>query len=211
MKKVSSRGAFLLMTASLLLPPAITAGDGVVALQTADPSCGNTISGVNYVDCGNGTVTDNRTGLVWLADASCLGLMGWDDAMATVAGLSDLGCGPAEPGCDCGLNDGSSPGEWRLASRKEWKAMVADAASAACSPTITTDWPSGPFSGTCWWEGCDDFGTCSFSDVQASFYWSASSVVTSPNLAWAVSLNTGDDLEVSKSGSYSVWPVRGGQ
>ena len=39
------------------------ASGGVVALQTADPSCPDD-SGDIYVDCGNGTVTDNRTGLV---------------------------------------------------------------------------------------------------------------------------------------------------
>jgi hypothetical protein len=47
------------------------AGDGVVALQTADPSCPDD-SGDRYVDCGNGTVTDNDTGLVWLKQANCL-------------------------------------------------------------------------------------------------------------------------------------------
>ena len=26
-----------------------------------------------YVDCGNGTVTDTVTGLIWLQDADCLG------------------------------------------------------------------------------------------------------------------------------------------
>ena len=34
------------------------------------------------VDCGNGTVTDNRTGLVWLADADCLAeAVSWQEAM----------------------------------------------------------------------------------------------------------------------------------
>jgi hypothetical protein len=53
------------------IPPTSLAGDGVVALQTADPSCPDD-SGKIYVDCGNGTVTDNRTGLVWLKNADCL-------------------------------------------------------------------------------------------------------------------------------------------
>ena len=47
------------------------AGDGVVALQTADPSCRGLPFQADYiyVGCGNGTVTDNRTGLVWLVNA----------------------------------------------------------------------------------------------------------------------------------------------
>ena len=51
-----------------------SAGDGVVALQTAAPTCPDD-SGDRYVDCDNGTVTDNETGLVWLANADCFG--GW--------------------------------------------------------------------------------------------------------------------------------------
>ncbi|MDH5423308.1 MAG: DUF1566 domain-containing protein, partial [Acidimicrobiia bacterium] len=103
-------------------------GDGVVALQTADASCRTTTTPPpRYVDCGNGTVTDNKTGLVWLKNANCIGRagagtgtpvgrVGWYTAMGFVAGLSDL---PATTGAnsqDCGLSDGSSPGEWRLPS-----------------------------------------------------------------------------------------------
>ena len=57
------------------------------------------------------TVTDNRTGLVWLENADCLGAVDWFTAKEVVAGLSDLqGSDPD----DCGLSDDSSPGEWRL-------------------------------------------------------------------------------------------------
>ena len=35
------------------------AGDGVVALQTAAASCADPTSTDRYIDCGNGTVTDN--------------------------------------------------------------------------------------------------------------------------------------------------------
>ena len=65
----------MLALGSLLLlscPVVVTAGDGIVALQTADPSCRNN-SDNTHIDCGNGTVTDNWTGLVWLKDANCLG------------------------------------------------------------------------------------------------------------------------------------------
>jgi hypothetical protein len=43
----------------------------VVALQTVVPSCADD-SANRCVDCGNGTVTNNDTGLVWLANADCL-------------------------------------------------------------------------------------------------------------------------------------------
>ena len=108
------------------------AGDGIVALQTADPSCRTTTTPPpRYVDCGNGTVTDNKTGLVWLKQANCIGAAGggtgvplgrvnWHTAMEFVAGLSDLRDDPL----DCGLSDGSSPGDWRLPSVTEWQEMM---------------------------------------------------------------------------------------
>jgi hypothetical protein len=59
----------------------------------------------------NGTVTDNLTGLIWLDDANCFGLLDWNNTLAKAADLSD-GC----PDCggtnmDCGLQDGSIPGQ----------------------------------------------------------------------------------------------------
>ena len=107
---------FLILVVPVALPLTSLAGDGVVALQTADPSCRDD-SGNIYVDCGNGTVTDNRTGLVWLKNANCFDQQTFHEAMDTILGFSDL---PASrnvlcPGgingtCDCDLSDSSSPG-----------------------------------------------------------------------------------------------------
>jgi len=184
------------------------AGDGVVALQTADASCADD-SGDRYVDCGNGTVTDNDTGLVWLADADCLdGTVDWFTAMEFVAGLSDKPATSAAAAHDCGLSDGSSPGEWRLPSVEEWEAMIADAVVLGCTfsgfggPSITDD--SGA---QCWQEGPGN----SFSGVVSSFYWSASTFVILPTYAWVVNLLGGGVSLGSKSSFFYVWPVRGGQ
>src|SRR5437016_1537761 len=57
-----------------------------------------------YADCGNGTVTDTVTGLIWLKQSDCLPAASWEDAQKAVAGLKDG---------DCKLKDGSSPGDWR--------------------------------------------------------------------------------------------------
>ena len=117
-----------LLCCLLLGVSGVWAGDGVVALQTAGTSCADG-SGNRYVDCGNGTVTDNETGLVWLANADCLGSVDWLTASEFVAGLSDKPEGSIAAAHDCGLSDGSSPGEWRLPSMEEWEAMVAEAES----------------------------------------------------------------------------------
>lgn len=183
------------------------AGDGVVALQTAAASCADPTSTDRYIDCGNGTVTDNDTGLVWLANANCLnGFFDWFTAMEFVAGLSDKPMGSAAAAHDCGLSDGSSPGEWRLPSVEEWEAMVADADGLGCSPAITND-----AGDDCWDAACVTEGACSFSGVVSSFYWSASTDVNTPTSAWVVGLLNGSVFGGIKTANIYVWPVRGGQ
>lgn len=194
------------------------AADGVVAVQTAAPSCGDD-SNNTYVPCGNGTITDNRTGLVWLRDADCLGTEDWLSAMAFAAGLSDLPGTSMAASDDCGLSDGSSPGDWRLPSLAEWEAMIADADGGPgelnCNPAITNNegtscWLANPLH--CVVAG----GTCSFKNVQQSFYWSSTTSTDTNNMAWQV-LTFDDSAEhatlgkSAKTSSLRVWPVRDGQ
>ena len=58
-----------------------------------------------FTDNGDGTITDNLTGLVWLAQADCLGKIEWLAALAAANALADG---------QCGLTDGSVAGDWRL-------------------------------------------------------------------------------------------------
>ena len=186
------------------------AGGGAVRLQTSDVSCGD--GGTDfYIDCGNGTVTDNRSGLVWLADADCFGELDWNEAMAIVGGLGDVpahACGAMEPDeCDCGLSDGSSPGEWRLPSMAEWKAMMSTGwDSDQCGVAIANDVGNG-----CWSQACVDAGTCSFFDVQVSGYWSSSAYYGDPVYAWRGELGSGLTDMLARESAGHVWPVRGGQ
>lgn len=211
---------------------AALAGDGMVALQTAAASCADD-SGDRYVDCGNGTVTDNETGLVWLANANCLGMcnlsglpcavnadcpvgqicspvaVDWHTARDFVAGLSDKPPGSSAANQDCGLADGSSPGEWRLPSVEEWEAMVehADDVLGCALLMITND-----AGDDCWDPACVTAGACSFHGVQPARYWSSTTFVSWPeSAAWFVSLEYGYvQVNIKTNDSY-VWPVRGGQ
>lgn len=199
-----------IVLACLASSGALSAGEGVVALQSAAPSCAVIGQDAIYEPCDNGTVTDIRTGLVWLANANCFGELDWHEATAVVQSLSDIDddlctdaqLTPAE--CDCGLSDGSSPGEWRLPSPNEWKAMVADGDASACSPAITND-----FGTACWSEACVGAGLCSFSDVR-TFYWSANS--HSPGYAWIALARHPVIIDAAfKDDTAFVWPVRSGQ
>ena len=68
-----------------------------------------------FTDNGNGTITDNLTGLIWLKNANCFGMRTWNDALSDANGLKDGACG---------LSDGSDSGDWRLPSRFELESLL---------------------------------------------------------------------------------------
>jgi serine/threonine protein kinase len=140
-----------------------------------------------YIDNGNGTVTDNRTGLIWLKNANCFDRQNWEKAMQSAAQLADG---------QCGLSDGSKTGDWRLPTKEEWEAMIDKKYRPALSNAVGTDK----------WKESD-----AFSGVQTSFYWSSTSGADDSTNAWYVRLVYGlVDAGVKSSTNY-VWPVRGGQ
>ena len=82
-----------------------------------------------FTDNGDGTVTDNLTGLIWLKDANCFGQVTWDNALSDSNGLASG---------SCGLSDGSNSGDWRLPNYKELFSLV-DASNYA--PALPTGHP----------------------------------------------------------------------
>ncbi len=89
---------------------------------------------------------------------------------------------------ECGLTDGSSEGDWRLPNVKELQSLID---FGNYDPAL----PSGhPFSG-----------------VRSNYCWSSTTFADCPDFAWSVNLNNGAVSFGNKSGSFYVWPVRGGQ
>ena len=82
--------------------------DGALQAGVAWPS-------PRYVDNGDGTVTDNLTGLIWLQNANCFGTTTWDNALAASDSLAN--------GL-CGLTDSSLTGDWRLPNARELTSLV---------------------------------------------------------------------------------------
>jgi hypothetical protein len=68
-----------------------------------------------FTDNGNGTVTDNMTGLIWLKDANRFGTKSWATALSECNTLADDGVD---------LTDGSSAGDWRLPNVKELISLI---------------------------------------------------------------------------------------
>jgi hypothetical protein len=142
-----------------------------------------------FTDNGDGTVTDNLTGLIWLKNANCFGIRTWAEALADANGL---GAGY------CGLVDGSSAGDWRLPNVRELHSLVHHSVYAPAVPNAA---------GTGKWTAGDPF-TAVLSDL----YWSSSTYAGNPDYAWAVGLYGGDVGYYYKTGATGfVWPVRGGQ
>jgi len=198
---------FLVLVGVLIAGRPGLAGDGVVALQTAAPSCRNNSSNI-YVNCGNGTVTDNRTGLVLLKNANCFGPMEFSTAFEVVAGLSDL---PGSDPDDCGLSDGSSPGEWRIPSRGEWERMIDDALGIGGDPDCR---PSPPLITNDGGGGCWVNGPSSFTGIVADRYWSSTSWsgdVTQVYFVHLFDTLPRFDVGFRTAALNYLWPVRGGQ
>jgi len=174
--------------------------DGTSVTLPAPPCFDNTN---RYVNCGNGTVTDTVTGLIWLQQADCLADANYSAANQAAAALKDGDCGG-------NLTDKSSPGDWRLPTKDEWSATLARALALGCvTPTLTND------AGT----GCFAVGAgSSFAGVALDHYWSSSTNESLPSSAWHGSLSVAppdDDVvlvrvKVGTFGTLRVWPVRGG-
>ena len=68
-----------------------------------------------FTDNGDGTVTDNLTGLIWLKDANAFGTRTWANALADCATLNSG---------EHGLTDGSVEGDWRLPNVQELQSLI---------------------------------------------------------------------------------------
>ncbi len=156
-----------------------------------------------YDDCGNGTVTDRATGLIWLKDTSCFGqALPWLLASQAAAQLA-TGL--------CGLSDGSSPGDWRLPTIDEWRAMAAPASLGCMTPdgqgvNLVNDYGFG-----CWVDGPSAFPAAPQSGQPFFYtYWSSSTTPTNGIEAWFFSILGDFSSTIRKHESFGVWPVRTG-
>jgi len=171
--------------------------------RRADGACFNNTN--RYVNCGNGTVTDTVTGLIWLRTGSCIGPNEWATASQLAATLAHG---------QCGLTDGSSAGDWRLPTMTEWNQMTRPAIDIGCyeggaggPPNLTDDLGTG-----CFGTGANS----SFTGVVNGTwgYWSSATFSGTPTAARTIGL-WGSAGGIQKAAlqcceSPRAWPVRGG-
>ena len=136
----------------------------------------------------DGTVRDNKTGLIWLKDANCFGSGSWETSMGSASSLSDG---------QCGLTDGSSVGDWRLPTKEEWEAFVDTKYfnPALCNAAGWDQWSEG-----------DAFNNIALSNA----YWSSTESENPNYSAWGGSIITGETNKWGKMSLWYVWTVRVG-
>jgi len=141
-----------------------------------------------FKDNGNGTVTDNLTGLIWLKNANCFDIRNWSQALTDCNGLNSG---------ECGLTDGSIAGDWRLPNRSELNSLID---VRYYNPALSNT------AGTGQWSAGNPF-----TNVQSGLYWSSTTYAGYTDAAWGVVMDVGDVYGYNKSYNGYVWPVRGGQ
>ncbi|MBF0117244.1 MAG: DUF1566 domain-containing protein [Desulfobacterales bacterium] len=171
-------------TANISMPnPAPTEKTGQTTSYTAGDDGavqkGAAWSTPRFTDNGNGTVTDNNTGLIWLKDANCFTRRTWAQGLSDCAALANG---------SCSLTDGSQAGDWRLPNIKELKSLIDYSKSLPALPSSHL-----------------------FSNIQSTSYWSSTTLSSNTDNAFYINLDYGSFEALSKTNSYYVLPVRGGQ
>ena len=140
-----------------------------------------------FKDNGDGTLTDSRTGLIWLKNANCTTFFerdqsggknsrSWHEARVAASRLADG---------FCGLSDKSSAGDWRLPTRDELLEISKDVSSKE-------PWTAGD----------------AFTGLQSFYYWSATLGDLYQDYAFYVSITYGMDSHAFQLNSFHVLPVR---
>ena len=139
-----------------------------------------------FVDNGNGTVSDNLTGLTWLRDGTCLGQQDWAEALAEVAALN---AGTVD---SCAYYTAGTHADWRLPNIKELLSLID---YGRTNPAIAPD--------------------NHFENISSEIYWTSTTSLEDTEYAWVVHLGHGDGYNEGNDGykpfDARVLPVRGGQ
>jgi hypothetical protein len=154
--------------------------------QDGDLQAGVVPPDPRFTDNGDGTITDNLTGLIWLQDAHCdTGPRSWDQAFANVAELNSSQTMGGET-CDYYTAEFT---DWRLPNINELASLIdygVSSGSVLPSPN--------------------------FMNFVAAPYWSSTTVAITNNQdkAWIVWFDNGSVSFDTKTTTHFVTAVRGG-
>lgn len=165
----------------------------------------------SYTDNGDGTITDNCTGLMWEKKDDSGGLHDQDNLYSwsgASAGSTNLMDGTIQDFID-ELNDVAGGGlscfagycDWYVPNKNELITLVDNELSAG--PTINTAFNQCP-------AACSDVTDPACSCTSSSLYWSATTVAPGPTSAWHVNFNDGFPGGNNKGNDRPVRAVRAG-
>ncbi len=140
--------------------------------------------GHRFTDLGNGTVRDNDSGVIWLKDASALGLRTWYAAPRVIA---DFNAGTE---FDAEEYTAGTYTDWRLPDIDELDNFVNGTELIRWNYTI------------------DPGNVYDFVAVQCSYYWSSTTYASDTSKAWDVYMGSGGVDLAGKGFNDYVWPVR---
>jgi len=155
-----------------------TGDDGDLEMGVAWPA-------ERFADHGNGTVTDNLTGLVWLKDANCFETKLWQVSLDTVADFN------LNPGAHACAEYTAGHEDWRLPNRKELLSLV---------------------DRTRYYEHAVPLGH-PFVNVASQYWgvwWSSTTDPANHVHAYRVRMSGNGEMEVASKGANPayIWPVR---
>ncbi|MBU0968308.1 MAG: DUF1566 domain-containing protein, partial [Proteobacteria bacterium] len=145
--------------------------------EAASPTDGTAVA-VRLVDNGDGTVTDQAAGLMWLKDGACLGSVSWQEGLQAI---DDFNRDPAKYDCQ-GLK--ARYQDWSLPNRHELRSLIDHRRDL---PALPADSP--------------------FIDP-LSHYWTSTTAAARPVAAFGLMLGSGELFAVEKEKVQGLWPVR---
>jgi hypothetical protein len=145
-----------------------------------------------FTDNGDGSVTDNLTGLVWLKNTNCFGNQEWLLALTSTGTLADGACG---------LTDGSIQGAWRLPNVKEFQSILSFQVPDPSLPAVNI------------WALPEGHPFINLDGSLNVIFWTSTTVArdSQHDSAYVVHLNDGLVWRRNKLGPNLVWPVRDSQ
>ncbi len=179
---ISLRAILMLMLSgvSLSLLAAVTCSNENVAVLETTPTA-------DFVDNGNGTVTHQKTGLVWMR---CSLGQAWDSVAGSCTGTASTYTwqGALQAAEIMNVNGGyAGQIDWRLANKNELISLIER---------------------RCWSPSLNE---AIFPNTPINPYWSSSPNVNSPLLSWFIDYSTGRTGVITKTNLYHVRLVRGGR
>lgn len=135
-----------------------------------------------FIDNGDGTVTDTRTGLMWLKDVSCIDSLDWQSGLEAI---NKFNHDPVS--FNCQDLTAAHYDDWALPNRNELRSLISYTADL---PALATDFPT---------------------DSIQPYYWTSTIVAGHPDMAYDLYMGTGELTVRPKDDKRYIWPVRPSQ